>query len=193
MNPGSAREPRYRDSIGMRQGAAAGRGGHALTGRLDTRLRMRVYTRIMDEVVCRCSNARRAALALTSLYDEALAPHGLKVTQYSVLHAVRRRAGPNLSAVAEATGLDRSTLGRNLRVLEELGVVALGPGEDARDRVVALTPRGADVLKEATREWLRLQDRISAALGEDAARLLAVTRRAAALARDPARRADALR
>lgn len=147
----------------------------------------------MDEVLCLCSNARRAALALTSLYDEALAPHGLKVTQFSVLHAVKGRSAPNLSALAEATGLDRSTLGRNLRVVEGLGLVALSPGDDARDRVVRLTPRGEDTLKAATKAWLRLQERVSGALGGDAARLLAVTRRVADLARDPSHRAEALR
>ncbi len=150
---------------------------------------MRVYARIMDEVACLCSNARRAALALTSLYDEALAPHGLKVTQFSVLHAVKRRAAPNLSEVAGATGLDRSTLGRNLRLLEAAGLVALAPGDDQRDRIVRLTPRGAETLRAATKAWLHLQDGLAVALGEDAARLVDVTRRVAALARDPARRA----
>jgi DNA-binding MarR family transcriptional regulator len=147
----------------------------------------------MDEVLCLCSNARRAALALTSLYDEALGPHGLKITQFAVLHAVKRRATPNLSALSEATGLDRSTLGRNLKVLEELGVVALGPGDDGRDRVVALTPQGEQTLRAATRTWLRLQDRVSAALGDDAGKLLAVSRRVAELVRDPSLRAAALR
>ena len=154
---------------------------------------MRVYTLIMDEVACLCSNARRAALALTALYDEALAPHGLKVTQFSVLHAVKRRSSPNLSALAEATGLDRSTLGRNLRVLEGLGQVALSPGDDQRDRLVALTPAGEATLRAATKAWLRLQSWLGGALGDDAARLLAVTRRVAGLARDPAHRAEALR
>jgi len=34
---------------------------------------------------------------------------------------------PNLTGLAEATGLDWSTLGRNLRVLEEEGLVRLCP------------------------------------------------------------------
>jgi DNA-binding MarR family transcriptional regulator len=147
----------------------------------------------MDEVACLCSNARRAALALTSLYDEALAPHGLKVTQFSLLHAIKRRERPNLAVLAAATGLDRSTLGRNLRVLEAAEVVALSPGEDQRDTVATLTPRGAATLRAATKAWLLLQDRVSAALGDDAPRLLDLTRRVTALVRDPARRAAALR
>jgi len=146
----------------------------------------------MDEVACLCANARRAALALTSLYDEALAPHGLKVTQFSLLHAVKRRTAANLSELAEATGLDRSTLGRNLRLLEGAGLVLVSPGDDQRDRIVRLGERGMETLRAATRAWLQLQERLSGALGEDAARLVDVTRSVAALARDPARRAAAL-
>lgn len=140
----------------------------------------------MDAVACLCTNARRAALALTAAYDEALAPHGLKVTQFSLLRAVARHGRPNLTALAAATGLDRSTLGRNLRVLEGLGLVRLVPGDDQRDRVVALSGRGAARLRRAGRTWARLQDALTSALGEDAERLVAVSNRAAAVARSAA-------
>jgi DNA-binding MarR family transcriptional regulator len=137
----------------------------------------------MDPVACYCANARRAALSLTARYDAALARHGLKVTQFSLLHAVKRRGEPNLTALAEATGLDRSTLGRNLRGLEGLGLVALSPGDDLRDRVVALTPKGRARLRAAGEAWRGLQVALEAALGEDAARFTELTRRVAALAR----------
>jgi len=137
----------------------------------------------MDPVACLCSNVRRAALALTSRYDEALAPHGLKVTQFSLLHAVKRREAPNLTELAEATGLDRSTLGRNLRLLEAAGLVALSPGGDLRDRRAALTEAGRTQLRAATRTWSGLQDELGAALGDDADRLVDVSRRVAELAR----------
>ncbi len=139
----------------------------------------------MDPVPCLCANVRRAALALTSLYDEALAPYGLKVTQFSLLHAVERHGDPNLTELADATGLDRSTLGRNLRVLEELGFVSLSPGEDQRDRVIALTKGGRARLRAATREWRKVQESVSSALGPDADQLVAIARRVTALARNP--------
>lgn len=139
----------------------------------------------MDPVACYCANVRRAALALTARYDEALAPHGLKVTQFSLLHAVKRHGTPNLTALAEATGLDRSTLGRNLRVLEGLGLVSLSPGDDQRDRAVALTEEGRERLRGATRTWARLQDALSGAMGPDAEQLVAITRRVTSLARSP--------
>lgn len=139
----------------------------------------------MDPVGCLCANVRRAALALTSLYDEALARHGLKVTQFSLLRAVERHGGPNLTELAGATGLDRSTLGRNLRVLEDLGFVSLGPGEDQRDRVVALTPGGRTRLRAAAKAWGKVQEALSRDLGPDAGRLVAIARRVTALARSP--------
>lgn len=139
----------------------------------------------MDPVVCFCANVRRAALALTALYDEALAPHGLKVTQFSLLHAVRRHGTPNLTELAEATGLDRSTLGRNLRVLEGLGLVSLSAGEDQRDRVVALTEGGRARLRAAAAAWVKVQESLSNALGADAERLVTIARRVTDLARNP--------
>jgi DNA-binding MarR family transcriptional regulator len=139
----------------------------------------------MDEVSCLCANVRRAALALTAAYDAALAPHGLKVTQFSLLHAIKRRGSPNLTALSGATGLDRSTLGRNLRVLEALGLVSLSPGDDQRDRVVALTDLGRARLRAAHGAWKALQENLGGALGEDSARLVDLSRRVAALARNP--------
>lgn len=139
----------------------------------------------MDRVPCYCANARRAALALTSLYDEALAPHGIKVTQFSLLRAVERHGSPNLTELAAATGLDRSTLGRNLRVLEGLGLVSLSPGDDQRDRVVALTLPGRTRIRAAAAPWARVQETLSGALGQDVERFLAVARRVTELARTP--------
>jgi DNA-binding MarR family transcriptional regulator len=136
----------------------------------------------MDPLPCHCVNARRAAQALTARYDEALAPHGLKVTQYSLLCTVARHGAPNLTRLAEATGLDRSTLGRNLRGLEALGLVALAPGEDQRDCVASVTPAGKDRIRAATPAWKRAQAEVEAVLGAEVERLTALLRKVTALA-----------
>jgi DNA-binding MarR family transcriptional regulator len=140
----------------------------------------------MDPLPCYCLNARRAALALTARYDEALAPHGLKVTQYSLLCSVARHGTPNLTRLAEATGLDRSTLGRNLRGLEALGLVALSAGEDQRDRVVSVTAAGKARIRAAGPAWKAAQAEVEAALGAEVERLTALLRQVTALAHPPA-------
>jgi DNA-binding MarR family transcriptional regulator len=146
----------------------------------------------MDDVACYCANLRRAALALTSLYDEALAPHGIKVTQFSLLRAVERRGEANLTALSAGTGLDRSTLGRNLRVLEGMGLVSLSPGDDQRDRVVALTARGRVRVRAAARTWARLQESLAGSLGDDAPRLVEGARRVTRVARTRVREREVI-
>jgi DNA-binding MarR family transcriptional regulator len=137
----------------------------------------------MDALPCHCVNTRRAAQALTSVYDEALAVHGLKVTQYTLLCTVARHGAPNLTRLAEATGLDRSTLGRNLRGLEALGLVALSPGEDQRDRVATVTAEGKARIRAAGPAWKQAQAVVEAALGDEVERLTALLRRVATLGR----------
>jgi DNA-binding MarR family transcriptional regulator len=64
-------------------------------------------------------------------------------------------------------GLDRSTLGRNLRVLEGDGLVTLVEGEDMRNRIVLLTEAGAERLKAALPAWEAAQQRLVDRLGAE--------------------------
>lgn len=83
---------------------------------------------------CLCTQLRRASRGVTRRYDDALAAVGLGAAQFSLLRHVQRLGQPSISLLADAMGLDRSTLGRNLRVLEEQGLVQLGEGRDLRAR-----------------------------------------------------------
>ncbi len=95
---------------------------------------------------CLCTQLRRASRGVSKLYDDALSAVGLNVAQYSLLRHLQRLDRPCITSLAEAMGLDRSTLGRNLRVLEGKGLVALADGEDQRNRLVCLTAQGRDCL-----------------------------------------------
>jgi DNA-binding MarR family transcriptional regulator len=110
---------------------------------------------------------RRAARALTDLYDDALAPVGLKVTQFSVLRTVQRLDPVSISVLADEMALDRSTLGRNLQVLARRGLVVVTEGEDLRTRTAALTPHGEQVLGGALPLWEAMQQRVRRQLGAD--------------------------
>jgi DNA-binding MarR family transcriptional regulator len=118
----------------------------------------------MFDVACYCTQSRRIARALTDAYDQALAPSGLKVTQFSVLRMVARLESPTISALAEATGLDRSTLGRNLKVLQKDGWASLSAGDDERTRVVSLTKAGNLAVQRAVPMWARAQAELRAKL-----------------------------
>lgn len=121
----------------------------------------------MLPVECLCTLARRSARSLTEIYDKAIAASGLKVTQFSLLRAIERLDDPTLTDLATATGLDRSTLGRNLRLLGNAGFVELLQGEDERTKVAQLTSEAKKALAIALPLWERTQDQISNALPRD--------------------------
>lgn len=121
----------------------------------------------MTDTSCISTKLRRAGQHVARLYDEALAPSGLSVVQFSQLEAVRRLEAPSIGELAEDRHLDRSTLGRNVRTLARLGLVHFAPGEDERTRVVTLTDKGRAALKIATARWQAAQNSLADKLGAE--------------------------
>src|SRR5438132_10943790 len=98
---------------------------------------------------CACGRLRRAARALTQLYDDSMAPAALRVTQFSLLRTLDRDGPLTISDLAARQLLDRTALSRNLDPLLERGFVAVTPGRDARTRHVAITPKGEAARRRA--------------------------------------------
>lgn len=115
---------------------------------------------------CICTHLRRAARGVSRHYDEALVGFGINVAQFSLLRHLQRLDQPSISVLAESMGLDRSTLGRNVRVLEADGLVALAEGVDLRNRIVLLTEKGLARLVAAMPAWEQAQDALVSNLGE---------------------------
>lgn len=115
---------------------------------------------------CLCMDVRAAANRLTQAYDHALADAGLTVTQFSLLHLIQTLGKPTMRQIAEAGHADRSTLGRNLRVLEKMGLVSIRAGEDARTRTVQVTRKGSNAFKRAIPLWADIQASMKSTIGE---------------------------
>jgi DNA-binding MarR family transcriptional regulator len=114
---------------------------------------------------CTCFNLRKAARAVTQFYDEALRPSGLRITQFSLLTVIGRRGTPSITELADAAVMDRTTLTRNLGVLEREGLIRLTAGQDARVREVTLTPAAKEKLALARSGWAKAQAHMSDTLG----------------------------
>jgi DNA-binding MarR family transcriptional regulator len=128
---------------------------------------------------CTCGSLRRASRRISQFYDMALAPLGIKSTQYSILSEVERGslAGPlTMNELAAAMVMDRSTLGHNLRPLERDELLTLRLSEhDRRKRYVELTPKGRATLARSKRLWRQAEGRFEQIFGKQpAAELRAV-------------------
>ena len=116
---------------------------------------------------CVCGSVRKAARAVTKIYDDALRPAGIRITQLGIL-GVAVRIGPvTVTQLAEVTLTDRTTLTRNLKLLEKKGLVQIGPGSDQREREITITERGRDTLRVAYPLWQEVQAKVIEALGAD--------------------------
>ncbi|RYE33504.1 MAG: MarR family transcriptional regulator [Hyphomicrobiales bacterium] len=122
---------------------------------------------------CFCLQLRKAARKIGSRYDAALAPVGINIAQYSLLRTIARREPISLTELGRKLELDRSTMGRNVRVIEKMGLVELGRGEDQREATVALRYRGHEVLRAAEPLWAHCQEEVGQRLGADRLGLLA--------------------
>jgi DNA-binding MarR family transcriptional regulator len=115
---------------------------------------------------CTCFNLRKAARAVTQSYDDVLRPTGLRITQFSLLAVIHFAGTATISDLADMAVMDRTTLKRNLELLEREGLVRIRPGADARVREVTLTPAAEAKLTAALPYWAKAQDRMTTGLGK---------------------------
>jgi DNA-binding MarR family transcriptional regulator len=78
---------------------------------------------------------------------------------------ISKLAGPTLKELAAASQLERSTLGRNIRVLEKQDLVQMKVGQDARTRTIHLTRKGKAAFKRAVPLWKKVQSELLKRIG----------------------------
>jgi DNA-binding MarR family transcriptional regulator len=115
---------------------------------------------------CYCLAARRAARAITRLFERKLRPHGLRATQFSILAALTLKGPTPIGELADVLGLERTTLTRSATLLERQGWVDTRRSADARERLLQVTPAGRSKLEEAFPAWKEAQELVGQMLAE---------------------------
>jgi DNA-binding MarR family transcriptional regulator len=114
---------------------------------------------------CLCLASRRAARAITRTFDRELRPHGIRSTQFSLLAMLELKGPLSIGDLAQALGTDRTTLTRNLALIEDQSLIRMRLGDDARARIVAITPTGKRMLTKAFPTWRKAQSALSESVG----------------------------
>ena len=123
--------------------------------------------------VCMGLHIRRAARRITRVYDDALAPVGLTIGQFSLLTLLAGQENWGMQPLADVLGTDRTSLTASLKPLERRQLVETrSDASDRRLRHLALTPAGRQLLAEAEPFWNSAQRRISGLLGRRNASLV---------------------
>jgi DNA-binding MarR family transcriptional regulator len=124
---------------------------------------------------CYSTALRSAARQITARYDAAVGATGIGTAQFTLLKTLAAHEPLALTELGAKLRLDRSTIGRNVRVLEKAGLLRLGEGADGRETAVALTKQGHAVLASAAPQWEQAQQDLEQRLGKEGAATLLQT------------------
>ena len=118
--------------------------------------------------MCACDQLRRVTRGVTQIYDNAVVPSGLKITQLPIFVGLASEGDLPLTVLADALALDRTTLTRNLKVLEDRGLIyTYEHPDDARVRMVAITLEGSTMLTAALERWAKVQEFVEERFGRE--------------------------
>jgi DNA-binding MarR family transcriptional regulator len=145
----------------------------AMDDRKQPRKTLRTDARALVEA-CAGWNSRLAARRITQFLDREMAELGLSLSQLGLMGQIAVISDDTLGALAQRTGLEQSTLSRNLRTLESAGLIEIAVVEtDLRRRAVWLTESGARRLEAAIPVWRRAHAKLAKLLPPALARRLA--------------------
>jgi DNA-binding MarR family transcriptional regulator len=116
--------------------------------------------------VCHCLNLRRAGQAVTAQYDQFLEPCEITIGQYSLMNFIKNLKQVSVSRLAKEMRLARTTLVRNIKPLEDRGLV-IDVAEQGRSRQLKLTDSGYQLFAEATLLWEQAQSKFEQLLGKE--------------------------
>lgn len=122
--------------------------------------------------ICYCTNLRRSANSISTFYDAQIKETGITISQYYLLINLSRLGNANISHWAEYVGLDRSTMIRNIKILQENELIVQTEGNG---KTFMLSEKGNEAIIKAQPVWQELQKKIEAFLGkEDAEAILRI-------------------
>jgi len=126
----------------------------------------------LPKLPCTCASLRRAARAVTRVYNQYLRSGEIEITQFTILMALEHAGEISQGNLGRLLALDSTTLTRMLALLRKRGWIQEQEGEDRRFRFIRLTGTGRAKLQHSLPHWKRAQDRMLSTLGEDTMRQL---------------------
>ena len=114
---------------------------------------------------CAAYQFRRTSRAVARLYDAALAPSGIRSTQFAILTAIAKLQPVSMSRIGEILVIDAATMTRSLRLLQKNGLIEIAPRGSRRQRLLTLTLKAEKALAVAVPLWREAQSRFLASLG----------------------------
>jgi len=132
----------------------------------------------VDRIAAQCLavRLRRLNRQVSRIYDDALRPLGVKVSQLNILVAAAKTGEARPAEICRVLDLDASTLSRNLERMRRRGwIETLTDEYDARLQPFRATKDGLALIEQAYPAWREAQKLARKKLGPDAVEALVET------------------
>lgn len=116
---------------------------------------------------CIAVRLRMVNRAVSRLYDRALRPHGITVSQLNILVVISQHGQARQQDVCRTLFMERSTVSRDVVRMQANGWIDITTGADARTSVMKVTPEGKKLLEKVLPAWKTAQQRAIIILGEN--------------------------
>ena len=116
---------------------------------------------------CFCLASRQAARKITRLYDSHMQESGVRATQFTILSQLMLRGEMPIGKLAGILGMERTTLTRNLTLLEQRKWISIKAGDDPRSRMIGITAQGRGIVRRGFPYWSKAQAQVGKMLGAD--------------------------
>jgi DNA-binding MarR family transcriptional regulator len=131
-------------------------------------------TTTIEMIATSCIAGRLRILnrVVTNLYDDALRPFGVKLSQGNILAVTAKLGVARAADVCGILELDTSTLSRTVERMVANGWLEILPDDDGRSHPFRLTEKGKRLMERSVPAWEQAQAQAKKLLGEDGVSLL---------------------
>ena len=116
---------------------------------------------------CIAVRVRLINRVITAVYDEALRPSALRISQANILTALAYLGATRPAMISRVLRIEKSTLSRDLELMKKKGWLESEPPDGGRRQTIRLTPLGAKLLAKIEPSWERAQAEAKALIGND--------------------------
>ncbi len=129
-------------------------------------------TSTVETIASECIAVRIRLLnrTVTNIFDEALRPLGVKVSQLNVLMVVAKLGPVSPGDVARRLNMEKSTVSRNVDRMRTRGWLKVSDGDSGRKQILELGTAGRKLIEKSLPLWKKAQAQTEAVLGQQGAR-----------------------
>lgn len=118
---------------------------------------------------CLVLNTVAASRALLRHYDSEIKEYGVTVQQFALLSAISLNPESNIATLAERVYLDRTSLTRNLDLLEKKALIKRTNHKKSNAKISELTKEGVILLEKLVPIWKDAQKELRSKISADEA------------------------